>query len=352
MTDLVLDLGFHPVLLSAGGLSRTAAYAPRSRQAFIIHQEASQLYAQAVEESLRAADKYANIHLVRLLDGEKAKELAEIERLYDQALEARLERSAAVYAVGGGCVGDAAGFFAATYLRGLPLVHVPTTLLAQVDSSIGGKVGVNLGKTKNMVGAFYLPKLVVDDIATLSSLPDAQISNGLAEAVKYGLILDADFLHYLESHMDRLRAKDAVALRHVVQQSVMIKGAVVATDPHESGDRMKLNYGHTLGHGIETVTGLPHGFAVSVGMHAAGLLAVEKGLLKKSELERQNHILQAAGLPLTAKADADAVMEKVLNDKKRAEGTLRMVLLDRPGSCRVFEVTLKEAKAALEQVLQ
>ncbi|MBI2444802.1 3-dehydroquinate synthase [Candidatus Micrarchaeota archaeon] len=351
MTDLVLDLGLHPVLLGDGALARTSVYAPRSRQAFVVHQDAARAYAQTVAKSLKAADARATIHLVPVPDGEKTKELDQIRKLYEKALEARLERSDVVYAVGGGCVGDAAGFFAATYLRGLPLVHVPTTLLAQVDSSIGGKVGVNLGKTKNMVGAFYQPKLVVDDVDTLKTLPVEQISNGLAEAIKYGLIRDAEFFGYIQRNLDQIRAKQTIALRHVVQQSVQHKGAVVAQDVHESDERMKLNFGHTLGHGIETIAGLPHGFAISVGMHAAGLLSVEKGLLEKDELKKQNDLLQAAGLPLYAKADADAVMEKVLNDKKRAQGKLRMALMERIGSCRIVEVTQIEAQAALEQVL-
>ncbi len=352
MTDLVLDLGLHPVLLSAGALARTGTYAPPTRQAFIVHQDASKPYAQAVVESLQATHKETQIHLVRVPDGEKAKDLSEIQKLYERALEFRLERTDAVFAVGGGCVGDAAGFFAATYLRGLPLVHVPTTLLAQVDSSIGGKVGVNLGSTKNMVGAFYQPKLVVDDVDTLKTLPEAQVSNGLAEAIKYGLILDGEFFGYIQSNLEKIKAKQPAVLQHVVQQSIQHKGAIVARDERESGDRMKLNYGHTLGHGIETVSNLPHGFAISVGMHAAGLLAVEKGLLKKDALRKQYELLEAAGLPIYAKADGDAVMEKVLNDKKRSHGKIRMVLLERIGSCRIVDVAEKEAQAALEQVLK
>ncbi len=350
MADLLLDLGRHPVLLGKNVLGKTADYAPASRRAFILHTDASKKYAQAVAESVQKKTD-ANAHVIRMPDGEKAKSLDQIEKLYTLALDARLERSDAVYAVGGGCVGDAAGFFAATYLRGLPLVHVPTTLLSQVDSSIGGKVAVNLGATKNMVGAFYQPRLVVDDIDTLQSLPAEQITNGLAEVVKYGLILDEDFFHYVEQNVGTIRAKKPAALQHIVQQSVQLKSAIVAQDEREASERMKLNYGHTIGHGIETVTGMPHGYAISIGMHAAAWLSVEKGLMEKSGLTRQNRLLETAGLPLYAKADADAVMEKVRSDKKRSEGKLRMALLEKVGSCRIVEISEKEAQTALEQVL-
>lgn len=352
MTDIVLDLGFHPVLLGAGATKRMAQYAPRSSQAFVVHQSATCSWAKDVRESLRAAKKSTTVYMVEIADGEKAKDLSQIQTLYEKALDARLERSDAIFAVGGGTVGDSAGFFAATYLRGLPLVHVPTTLLSQVDSSIGGKTGVNIGQTKNMVGVFYQPRLVVDDTDTLASLPDVQITNGLAEVIKYGLILDADFFSYLENNLDKIKNKEPAVLQHVVQQSVQFKGAVVARDEHETHERMKLNYGHTLGHGIETTSGLPHGYAISVGMHAAGIIAEKRGLLNKEELSCQNQLLQDAGLPLYKKADANAVMEKVLNDKKRANGKIRMVLLDKIGSCRIAEVTESEAQNALQQVLQ
>ncbi|MBI5226519.1 3-dehydroquinate synthase [Candidatus Micrarchaeota archaeon] len=351
-SGLLLDLGQYPVLLGRGTLKACGTHAPICSRAFIIHQAASKKYAQTVAESLD--ERKTDLALVEVPDGEKAKELDQVEVLYEKALDAKLERTDAVFAVGGGCVGDAAGFFAATYLRGLQLVHVPTTLLAQVDSSIGGKVGVNLGATKNMVGSFYQPELVVDDIDALQSLPPMQISNGLAEVIKYGLIRDSDFLRYLEKNMDAVQAKDPGALLHVVQQSVQHKGTVVAQDEREAGSRMTLNYGHTLGHGIETVCGLPHGFAIAIGMHAAGILAVEKGLLEKQDLERQNDLIQAAGLALVAKtkADAEGIMEKVRNDKKRTAGKLRMVLLDKIGNCRIVEVTEKDAQFALEQVLE
>lgn len=351
MADLLLDLGQHPVLLGRGVLSKTADHAPYSRQAVMVHQDSSKKYAEAVAQSLYAKNK-TQTHQVHVPDGEAAKDLSQIQRLYEKALELRMERGDTVYAVGGGCVGDAAGFFAATYLRGLPLVHVPTTLLAQVDSSIGGKTAVNLGATKNMVGAFYHPRLVVDDIDTLQSLPDQQITNGLAEAIKYGLILDSEFFHYVQLNLEKVKSKEPAVLQHVVQQSVQHKGALVARDEREADERMKLNYGHTLGHGIETGTGMPHGFAISIGMHAAGLLSVEKGFLKKKELEEQNALLSAAGLPLHVKGDAEQVMEKVRNDKKRSGGKLRMVLLEKIGSCRIVEVTEKEAQTALEQVLK
>ncbi|MBI4361274.1 3-dehydroquinate synthase [Candidatus Micrarchaeota archaeon] len=347
MQTMSLDLGKSRVLVGSGALTQVKALAETDGKAFIAHQKATKAYAETLAKQMDG-----KTHLVQMPDGEAAKTLDQIAALYQEALDFGLERSDTVFAVGGGCLGDAVGFTAATYMRGVSLIHVPTTLLAQVDSAIGGKVGINFAGTKNMVGAFHFPKLVVCDIDTLESLPGEQVKNGLAEVVKYGLILDEDLFSFVEENKAGLLQKKPERLQHVVSQSVQIKGKVVAEDEREAGERMKLNYGHTLGHGIEAVTAMQHGKAISIGMHAAGILAVKRGLLKPKDLDRQNQLLIDVGLPLTARFDVSAVMEKVSHDKKKTQGKLRMVLLDAIGSCAVHDVSDDEARKALEEVLK
>lgn len=346
MPAVSLDLGKSRVVIGSGALNQVQELVESPGKAFIAYQDSTKAYAEKLAGSLQGKTA-----LVRVPDGENAKQLSEVANLYQAALDFGLERSDTVFAVGGGCLGDAVGFLAATYMRGVSLVHVPTTLLSQVDSSIGGKVGVNFSGTKNMVGAFHFPKLVVCDVDVLQSLPKPQVQNGLAEVAKYGLILDAELFAFVEENLDGLLDKQPEILQHAVTQSVQIKGRVVAEDERENGKRMTLNYGHTLGHGIEAVTGLSHGNAISVGMHASGILAVQKGLLSEEDLERQNALLKRVGLPLTVKADAKKVMEKTAHDKKKSKGELRMVLLNGIGDCDVHPVTQKEVQRALEAVL-
>ncbi len=346
MTSIRINLIGYDALVGSGILDQAGSWNGKTPKAVIVTQKSVAAYASQLADAIPA-----KAEIVELPDGEAAKDLDVIRSLYQNALDAGIERTDAVYAVGGGGVGDAAGFFAATYLRGLPLVQVPTTLLAQVDSSIGGKVGVNFGHAKNMVGAFYLPKLVVSDVDTLATLPKNQVTNGLAEVIKYGLILDESFLSDVDAHLDGLYSKKTEILTHVVQTCVQYKGKIVAEDEKEKGVRMKLNYGHTVGHAIESLTGMAHGHAISAGMAAAGRIAAQKGLLAENNREQQDALLEKAGLPLTAKADADAVMDKMRLDKKRAGGKIRMVLLDKLGSCRIQDVNEDEVRKALEDVL-
>ncbi|MBI5036182.1 3-dehydroquinate synthase [Candidatus Micrarchaeota archaeon] len=332
----------YDVLVGAGVLGNLG----KDKRSIVITQPGARAVAEKVRNAIGAKWLY------ELPDGEKAKTLEEVRKLYEFALSNGIERKDKVYAVGGGCAGDAAGFFAATYMRGMPLVHVPTTILAQVDSGIGGKVGVNFGGAKNIVGAIYQPEAVYMDISVLAGLPEKHLRNGLAEAIKYGLILDAGFFGYLEKNVGKALAKDEKVLEKIVADSVRAKAKVVEKDEFESGERMKLNYGHTIGHGIEAVTGMLHGEAIAIGMAAEILVAKKKGLVSESEVERQNKLLEKTGLPLKAKASLKEVMAKIKSDKKRSQGKARMVLLEGIGKSKVEEVEDAEIEEVLREVLE
>jgi 3-dehydroquinate synthase len=259
-----------------------------------------------------------------------------------------------VVAIGGGVVGDLAGFVAATFARGLDFYQVPTTLLAQVDSSVGGKVGVNLPGAKNMVGAFWQPRGVLVDVDVLQSLPDREYRAGLAEVVKYGVILDADFFAYLESHVDAINAKDPVALTHIVQRSCRLKADVVEQDERETtGLRAALNYGHTFAHAFEALgdyAELLHGEAVAAGMRCAARLAARLGRLDVATVERQDALLAALGLKLDPPAvDGQEMLRAMHRDKKATAGRLRFILPDRIGRVElVDDVPDDSVLAALE----
>jgi 3-dehydroquinate synthase len=290
-------------------------------------------HATAVAASLA---ENAQVDIVVIDPGEQSKSLAAAEALWEKLLELGADRKSVVVAVGGGVIGDLAGFVAATFSRGLPLLQVPTTLLAQVDSSVGGKVGVNLPGAKNIVGAFWQPRGVLIDTAVLATLPTREYLSGLAEVVKYGVILDADFFAFLENHVAELLARDDAVLRHVVYRSCELKAQVVVQDEREeTGLRSILNYGHTFAHALETVTGygaLLHGEAVSIGMTCAARLARRLGRMDDQLLLRQTNLLSALGLPVELPAcDRDALLEAMRHDKKVAHGRLRFVLPARLG---------------------
>lgn len=272
--------------------------------------------------------------------GEEQKDLARAEELYDLAYGGGLDRTCPVVALGGGVVGDLAGFVAATYMRGVPLVNVPTTLLAQVDSSIGGKVAVNHPRGKNIIGAFYQPRLVLADVATLTTLPQGELLSGLAEVVKYGVIADASFFAWLEACWERVLARDTASLERVVRHCSRIKAWVVERDETEQGLRAILNYGHTVGHALEAATGyrrFSHGEAVAVGMAVAALLAERLGMLAAPEAERIRDLLVRVGLPVTIPADVDTeeLLQALYRDKKVVGGRLTFVLPVNIGEVRV-----------------
>lgn len=292
------------------------------------------LYAGTVRDSLHRSG--FEVTSGEIGDGEPFKTLDTVSILYDLAFAGGLDRLCPVVALGGGVVGDIAGFVAATYLRGVPLIQVPTTLLAQVDSSVGGKVGVNHPQGKNIIGSFYQPQLVLADVNTLQTLPIRQISSGLAEVIKYGVIWDASFFAWLEDSMTKLLSGDSEAMATAVWESCQIKARVVEQDEAEHDLRTILNLGHTIGHAVETLTGyktFSHGEGVAIGMAAAARLAQLEGMLATADCRRIINLILAAGLPVEIPAGlaVDRIMESTRHDKKVKAGRLTFVLPERIG---------------------
>ena len=266
--------------------------------------------------------------------GESHKTLASIERIYDTLLAARVERDTPILSLGGGVIGDMAGFAAATILRGVPFVQIPTTLLAMVDASVGGKTGVDHAAGKNLIGAFWQPRAVLIDPAVLDTLPDRELRNGLAECVKHEVIRDAEGFSRLEESVDSILSRDPAALAELIAHNVRIKAAVVAADPHERGERAHLNFGHTLGHAVERVSDFSygHGESVSLGMVAAARLAVSLGLFAEADAGRIERLLARIGLPTGGmRLDVDEILASTAGDKKVQAGKVRFVLPDRIG---------------------
>jgi len=276
------------------------------------------------------------IATVILPDGESYKTMASAMQIFDGLLSRKFSRNATLIALGGGVIGDLAGFAAACYQRGIPFMQIPTTLLAQVDSSVGGKTAVNHPLGKNMIGAFYQPQCVLADTALLNTLPDRELSAGLAEVIKYGLIRDAQFFCWLEDNIEALLKRDAEALTHAIERSCANKAEVVAADERETGERATLNLGHTFGHAIETGMGYGvflHGEAVAIGMCQAADLSRRLGWLKDDDVSRIEHILQRCRLPTAPppNLDADRFLELMAVDKKNVDGKLRLILLEEIG---------------------
>ncbi len=285
--------------------------------------------------------------------GESNKRLARIEELIGGFLEAGLDRGSLVIALGGGVVGDVAGFAAATFMRGVPYVQIPTTIVAQVDSSVGGKTGVNHPLGKNIIGAFHQPSAVLIDMEFLQSLPSRELRAGLAEVIKHGVIADETLFAHMETHAARILAKDLDALVFPVRRSCEIKGAIVAEDETEQGVRANLNYGHTFGHGIEAVTHYErflHGEAIALGMIAAGALARELGLVDAAFEARQRACIAAYGLPVAwPEIPVDGTLDAMRRDKKARAGTMKFVVADRIGHVvHRTDVTEAQARRALE----
>jgi len=291
------------------------------------------LYASAVLRSLRAAGLDAST--IVLPEGERAKSLRSVGTILDALIKARFERGSALVALGGGVIGDLTGFAASIYMRGIPFVQVPTTLVAQVDSSVGGKTGVNHPLGKNLIGTFFQPRLVLVDPGTLRTLPPREWTAGLAEVIKYGVIADEAFFAYLEQYMDRLLKLDAEPVGHVIARSCEIKASVVARDEQESDLRRILNYGHTIGHALESLGGyrkLIHGEAVAIGMVQESDLARHLGLCASEVVERQRVLVSRAGLPAALPAATfNQLWAAMQHDKKVAQGRVYCVLPERIG---------------------
>jgi 3-dehydroquinate synthase len=334
MESLRVALGerSYPIHIGAGILGEAALYAPHvtGAAAIVTNPVVAPLYLSRVRAALEAAG--ARVVPVLIEEGEQAKRWQVLEQVFDALLAARCGRDSTVVALGGGVVGDLAGFAAAVYQRGIGFLQVPTTLLAQVDSSVGGKTAINHARGKNMIGAFHQPRAVVADVTTLDTLPDRELRAGLAEVIKHGAALDAVFLEWLEANVEALLARKREALVHAVRRSCELKAALVAEDERESGARALLNFGHTFGHAIETASGYGawlHGEAVAAGMVMAAELSVRSGLLAPGDGARLRRLIARAGLPVDPPhVDERHWLELMALDKKAAQGRMRFVLLE------------------------
>jgi 3-dehydroquinate synthase len=287
--------------------------------------------------------------VVTIGTGEAIKTLDTVRDIYARLISSGADRSAFIVGVGGGIVCDITGFAASTFLRGVRFGFVATTLLAQVDASVGGKNGVNYEGYKNMVGLFHQPEFVICDPELLKTLPRKEISCGLAEIVKHAAIADADLFAYLEKHAEDILALDRRAIEKLVRVSVRIKSAIVSRDETEKGMRRLLNFGHTFGHAIEKVAGVPHGEAVSMGMVIASALSVQKGLLSAQEDQRLRAVLNNLKLPTRIAENSPKITEAIAKDKKRAGDRIHFVLLNGIGTARVDQLSMKEIEGALNE---
>ena len=330
----------YDIRIGAGLLGDAATWdsLPAAAAALVVtNSTVAPLYAKQLCESLRA--HYRSVFEVVLPDGEAHKDWATLNLVFDALLSHGCDRKTVLFALGGGVVGDMAGFAAASYMRGVPFVQVPTTLLAQVDSSVGGKTAINHPLGKNMIGAFYQPARVVCDLDTLATLPARELSAGLAEVIKYGPIADMEFLGWIEANIDALLRRDRAALAHAVRRSCEIKADVVGQDERESGLRAILNFGHTFGHAIEAGLGYGewlHGEAVGCGMVMALQLSKRLGSIDDSFVQRVTALIARAGLPTVGPSlGADRYLELMRVDKKAEAGQIRFVVIERPGQAAV-----------------
>lgn len=343
---VTVDLGdrSYPIHITTEATGRFAAALSSAigdlSHALVIYDVAVESWAQEIVEQISkisTPDQPVRVHQTSVPSGEPSKSLSQYGQLLDWTLDQGADRRSVVVAIGGGVIGDLAGYVAASFARGIRFVQVPTTLLAMVDSSVGGKTGINLSGAKNMVGAFWQPDLVWVDTAAMTTLSDRSYLSGLAEVVKYGVIDDAPFFDWLQSNASRLVERSPEPLRYAIESSCLSKARVVNEDEREtSGRRAILNYGHTFAHAIEATAGygtLLHGEAVAIGMQMAASLAIDLGMCDESLLERQTNLLSQCKLPITfPRADVDAMLPVMMRDKKVAHGNLRFILPTKIGS--------------------
>lgn len=342
--DISLDDRSYRIWIGAGLLDEATSFEglPKASSALIVTNETvAPLYLERLQAAL--SGRYKVVHTVALPDGEAYKTWECLNLIFDALLSHGSDRKTVLFALGGGVVGDMTGFAAASYMRGVPFVQVPTTLLAQVDSSVGGKTAINHPLGKNMIGAFYQPQRVICDLDTLKTLPARELSAGLAEVIKYGPIADMAFFDWIEAHMDELVAGDVQALAHAVRRSCEIKAHVVGQDEREAGLRAILNFGHTFGHAIEAGMGYGtwlHGEAVGCGMVMAARLSQRLGLIDLAFVDRLQRLIERAGLPvvapvLDAQDNAGRYLALMRVDKKSEAGEIKFVLIDGPGQAVV-----------------
>jgi 3-dehydroquinate synthase len=344
----------YPIHIGSGLLERAELIVPHLKQkraAIVTNTTLERLYLQPLVSALESAG-VKTVPIV-IPDGEAHKDWQTLNTIFDALLESRCERGTTLIALGGGVVGDIGGFAAALYQRGIPFIQVPTTLLAQVDSAVGGKTAINHPLGKNMIGAFYQPRVVVADTDTLKTLPERELAAGLAEVIKYGFIRDRAFLEWLEANLDRLLAREADALAYAVEQSCRNKAEVVAQDERESGVRALLNFGHTFGHAIEAGTGYGtwlHGEAVAAGMVMAARLSERMGHLSNADVDRVVRVLERAGLPLAAPdLGRERYLDLMGHDKKVEGGRLKFVVLRTIGDAIVSEAPAAPLAEVLDQ---
>ena len=333
----------YDIHIAPGALRDPLSYdgLPRSRDAMVVtNVTVGPLFAQALQDVLKA--RHARIHQVLLPDGEGFKDWQTLNLIFDELLRHGCDRKTVLYALGGGVVGDITGFAAACYMRGVPFVQIPTTLLAQVDSSVGGKTAINHPLGKNMIGAFYQPLRVIADLDTLKSLPRREVAAGLAEVIKYGPIADDAFFTWIERHAGELVELQPAALAHAVRRSCEIKAEVVGQDEREGGIRAILNFGHTFGHAIEAGLGFGtwlHGEAVGCGMVMAATLSMRLGLVEPAYVARLRALVERVGLPTKAPdLGRDRWLELMRVDKKAEDGHVRYVVIEAPGRAAVRAV--------------
>jgi 3-dehydroquinate synthase len=353
-----IDLGerSYDIVIGPGLLADPATYVglpPGNRAVIVTNAAVGRLYAKQASAALKS--RYADVLVVELPEGEEHKNWQTLNLVFDALLEHRCDRKTVLFALGGGVIGDMTGFAAASYMRGVPFVQLATTLLAQVDSSVGGKTAINHPLGKNMIGAFYQPQLVVADLSSLKTLPAREISAGMAEIIKYGPIADDGFFAWLETNLDALRALEPAALMHAVKRSCEIKSWVVAQDERETGVRAILNFGHTFGHAIEAGMGYGtwlHGEAIGCGMVMAAELSTRLGLIDSTYAKRIERLVERAGLPVVGPSIAalpiDRYVELMRGDKKSQSGEIRFVVIDAPGHASVRTAPDAEVRLAIE----
>lgn len=334
----------YPIHIGSGLLQRADLLLPalgRRKAVIVSNETVAPLYLERLASLLQ--DNGVAVSRVVLPDGEEYKDWPTLNRIFDALLESRAERSTTLIALGGGVIGDMTGFAAACYQRGMPFIQVPTTLLSQVDSSVGGKTAINHPAGKNMIGAFYQPRLVLADTDALKSLPNRELRSGLVEVIKYGLIRDLAFFEWLEENVERVLARDTAALEHAIGVSCRHKAEIVAADEHEHGERALLNLGHTFGHAIETGMGYGewlHGEAVAAGTMMAAELSRMRGWLSADDVGRIERLFVRAGVPVQGPAMATGkYVELMRHDKKVQDGRLRLILLRRIGEALIDDAS-------------
>ncbi len=341
--NISLDERSYDIVISRDILSKVGEFISNrlepSRSIIITHPSVKKFFGEQIKSGLTKAGHYPDI--IEIPEGETSKSLQQAELIYNRMLEMKCDRKSVLIALGGGVVGDLTGFIAATYQRGIPFIQIPTTLLSQVDSSVGGKTAVNHPRGKNMIGTFYQPKLVVIDLDTLKTLPIKELRAGLAEVVKYGVIADPELFAFLENNSEKILSLNPDCLEHIIETSCAIKAQVVERDERESRHRMILNFGHTFGHSIETLTNYTeylHGEALSIGMVQAALLSVETGLCNEDVPMRITNLLKKLGLPIQAPdLRSKDIIKSMYHDKKSSHNKLRFILAKAIGSVEIVD---------------